>query len=396
LEDLDTEHWEHIERPRAEFPNLLTSTRSLKSLELSRVPLLMSISTLPSVTLWLKNALRSNTSIERLVLTHASATIVQSLVSHPNLRELVLRSFEGPVKSALAELLSITKSLDLLDLAYIRLTGEGMQTLVEGLQANLSLTRLLFDPWSGFPYTDATFSNYMQSAVAPPHGLRELGYGGNIDSLAEAMVRTPQQDLSTYTVGSALQKLWLSVPVFNDHNVANFPRSFSSHAVMIHLTHLNLYRLDSSSLSALSRCVPNLVHLHELNVESITLEAKQLLPELVRSVKTNGCLHKVSVPMTVVNRCGRSSSGPPALTRKEELLLKSYCRRNEETTRLLAKVSDSTHGSGDENAQNIWLFPSLFGATIAARKTAPNVLFLGLLSLPVSMMSCHDGKRSRR
>jgi hypothetical protein len=160
-----------------------------------------------------------------------------------------------------------------------------MQTLVVGLQANQTLTRLLFHPATKFPSCDTNFSNFLQSTVDQPLGLRELSYGGSIDSLAKAMVRTARQsqNLSACAFASALQELWLSMP-----NIAATMSLIFSYE--IHVTRLNLPALDYASCLALCHCAPSLVHLYDLNIELVGHEAKQLLPEFIKSVKKNGCL----------------------------------------------------------------------------------------------------------
>jgi hypothetical protein len=397
LEELNIWSWDVMDQPRAAFLNLLASTHSLKILGLCGYRFRS------NQAQWLGDALRSATGIERVVLEGAYAPIVQALISLPNLCELVLpmpcfyrRSESSLGVEALKELLSNTKALDLLDLGEIHLAQEQMQTLVVGLQANQTVTRLLFHPSTEFPSGDTTFSNYLQSTVAQPHGLRELSYGGNIDSLAEAMVRS--QNLSTFTVASALQELWLSTPEptyghgnSSSPNVAKFLESYSSNAAEIHLISLNLQLLDDTSCKALIRCVPTLVHLRELNIESVSLATKRMIPKLIESIKKNGCLHRVSLPKSHFDL---SSSGRPVLTQREMLRLKSFCQRNDETMQRF--VSEWFRDSINDGSRNIWLFPSLFVAACMAPRTAPSVLLLGLYPLPIGVIGCNDKKRSCR
>jgi hypothetical protein len=146
---------------RAEFSNLLKSTCSLKTVRLTCFKS-------DDETRWLEDALRSNTSIERMEMHSATVAIVRAFASLPKLRELVLPSFDYRFTTsgmrALSELLSTTKSLDLLDLGEIDITGEMMLALVVGLRANQSLTRLLFHPSTQFPSDDTS----LPTTCSPP------------------------------------------------------------------------------------------------------------------------------------------------------------------------------------------------------------------------------------
>jgi hypothetical protein len=84
---------------------------------------------------------------------------------------------------------------------------------------------------------------------------------------------------------------------------------------------------------------------------------------------------------------------PYVLDPRQRELMAAFCRRNQETTQIFSKARE---GSVNDDACNGRIFPLLFAAALAARRTAPNVLFHGLLSMSNRLLSSHDVKRSRR
>jgi hypothetical protein len=250
LRELCIDQWENIDLARADFAHLMQTTSSLKKLEIS-------VDSATDST-WLKEALQTNTTLECLDVSQAHgpcANIFSALVLHPRLRELVLpvTSYgQGDTMSfinSLAQLLSSTTSLDLLDLGPIDYSRSAMQTLSSALQVNSSITRLLFHHDSRFPARDTSFPGYLKSLVTKPRGLRQLCYSGRADLLVEAMVPQDGASLTQHTVGSALQELWLC-------GLTGFLDSYSSNAAMIHLKCLTVQFLDRESMKDLCQCFP--------------------------------------------------------------------------------------------------------------------------------------------
>jgi hypothetical protein len=197
-----------------------------------------------------------------------------------------------------------------------------MQTLSAGLHSNSTITRLLFHQESEFPPRGTSFPGYLKSLVTQPRGLRQLCYSGRADLLVEAMVPQDGASLTQHMVGSAVQELWLC-------RLTGFLDSYSSNAAMIHLKCLTVRFLDRESMKDSCQCVPSLVHLRELNFESVSYQFHY--SDLLESFKKNGSLYSISFPKTALTSMFGS---PYVLDPRQRERMAAFCRRNHETTQI--------------------------------------------------------------
>jgi hypothetical protein len=178
-----------------------------------------------------------------------------------------------------------------------------MKSLVNGLKSNNTLTRLLLD--GEFPSQTNVFSEYLQSCQSQPISLQELSYNGKAYLLASAMVPEPHEDSVSrpFSVGSALRILRLGS--LEGKDVARFFGTYAANASMIHLESLNVECLHKVSCKALSDCI---VHLRELKVSRIVLEARDIAAQLIESIKKNRSLHSVAIPSEYSERPGATAA----------------------------------------------------------------------------------------
>jgi hypothetical protein len=411
LEELRVDRWEYIDIPKEEFIRLL-ATQPLKRLTI-RTGLAMtrdhfrepSTFTVP----WLHAALNACPNLEYLALLKTDMRggleldgvyngVISSLASHPALQELRVRIDDGtssdvPAES-LAKLLSSTGSLQTLELEGCTFFTEAMENFVTGLQSNSTLTRLVL--LGEFRSQTNVFSEYLGSRRSQPSSLRVLSYNGKAHLLADAMVLEPRNDakLLPYSVGSGLRTLTLGHRYHENQvaqDVARFFDSYAASASMIHLESLSIEWLHMVSCKAFSDCLPNMVHLRELSVSFIEMEAKEVADRMVESIKKNGSLHSVTIPSEYWSGDWRKKR---QFVRGQRSM-KWFCERNRSIPRLLAEPKQDTEGEspGNDNAVDGWLFPTLFYAAQQANRTAPNMMLIGLRTLSGSAGPIQNMKR---
>jgi hypothetical protein len=203
LEELQVDTWDGIDIPQDEFTQLL-ATQPLKRLTL-RAGVSQTRDILEDLETnswsftapWLNEALQSCASLEYLSLldleTYGGSvrveglfeSVISRLGSHPCLRELRVQlvdsASEDVAAAALAQLLTLTGSLETLYLCGVLFSTVGMKHFVAGLQSNNTLTKLLLK--GRFPSEPHEFSGYLHSSVALPSRYRENNGYYSMDSV---------------------------------------------------------------------------------------------------------------------------------------------------------------------------------------------------------------------
>jgi hypothetical protein len=413
LDEMKIDRWESLHVPQDAFSRLL-ATRRLRRLSL-RVgveftsEILKGANTSNYSAPWLQRALWGNKSLEHVALlpTDARSTryqfdsvyhgIISHLGLHPCLRSLRIRvgdrtDSRAPVE-ALATLLRLTSSLETLDVSGVLFSIYGMQSFVNGLRSNHTLSKLILVEYK-VPRNSIAFCEYLQTKQVQPSNLQELQYDGNIDSLAGAMVLEQNGNLNQQqnSIGSALQVLHLQsqnedpLRSAGPHDIASFLHLYGAKASMIHLKMLSIERLCKKSCKALLQCAPHLVHLRSLKISCIKLEAQELTHQLVKAFKQNGSLHNVSVPATFHHEHRKYFMGRSRL--------RNYCARNQKIPMLLVLPQQSDQFCSISSTAEKWLTPTLFLAARQASRTAPNMMLLGLHCLADLAGPSQRAKRS--
>jgi hypothetical protein len=151
----------------------------------------------------------------------------------------------------------------------------------------------------------------------------------------------------------------------------------------IRLEVLRLHSVCNVAAETFLRSLNLLVHLREVVISNIDVEAYRMAPFLRQQFKMSGSLWRMSIP-----------------TELERHQLETYGLRNRAVPELLRGFPEAMEGSAAqghamrETTPNVLLFPFLFCASLQARRTAPRNLLTGLLLLSSCTDSPLDLKRS--
>ena len=139
--------------------------------------------------------------------------------------------------------------------------------------------------------------------------------------------------------------------------------------------------MDRTGCDALIRCLPKLLSLKQLFIQSVVYGVRS--EHLLCALRQNGSLQDVTVGP--VDR-----TGEPLFDDRESRLVQSYCKRNEAIPTLVSKVYN------EENDRDLCLLPTLFRAAKQVPRTAPNSMLIALLTTACdSLESKSGGKRFR-
>ena len=179
--------------------------------------------------------------------------------------------------------------------------------------------------------------------------------GCSTGAMLASMLTMPAENQGTgSSIASSLQILELS------GKFAGFCKTLAANASRIWLPCLHHYCIaNNSDWKALTRCLPKLVYLKELDIPGVHGRVRSR--DFIDALRQNGSLQHV-----VIHRFQFFSEA-------ESHLIRSYCKRNEAIPMLVAK-------NGDDDKTDLSLFPMLFQSAKQAPRTAPNAILIGLLA----------------
>jgi hypothetical protein len=321
-------------------------------------------------------ALGENQTLERLdIEKDFVGPALLHLGSHPRLRELILYLCDNERPShmdALACVLRSSTTLDLLNLWGYKFKKDHFEHFMKGIRSSPSLTKLTLKSCV-FDKKSTLLFQHILDPKKDSTGIRELIFGSANqfrDDLSTGSVivniLAPNQVGDEGTKTSQIKSLdLLDLTSSNNTDLALVCDALGANPTGIQLQWFRFGGINSAGCDALIRCLPKMLHLKHLVIESVVYGLSS--DNLLWALRQNGCLQTVAVGP--VDRTGQ-----PLFNKRESRRLQSYCKRNEAIPTLLAKPQLN---SEDSNMTDLFLFPTLFG--VAKQAPAPNSMLIGLL-----------------
>jgi hypothetical protein len=297
---------------------------------------------------------------------------------------------------ALATFLTTTHSLKHLKLHSQDLffKKNEVESLVAGLHANTSMTKLSFDI-AGFA-TDATnvLVRFMQlNRTAISHNIQELVF----TSPPEFQDSKAGEVVGRMLIGSFLKILRIEYCEYCPWYMKVMFSTLTANAPLIRLQQLHIDAVEDGAWEALFTCLPLLVTLKVLKIPEPSNRRGSLVPSLLQAIRQNGSLHFVNFS---------SEEGHKVLFDIQLRRLCAYTKRNKLLVSMLwdlrgdGQMDNCKKRSGKRRNQTacarkicLSLLPVLFEVARQCRRMNPNITFAGLLMASSSIGGATDGKR---
>jgi hypothetical protein len=360
------------------FGVLIKTTQSLKSLRVQQTCGFASVAARDNFA----QAVSENQTLEHL---HLDQTFVEPVLlclgSHPRLRELLL-NFDDVMHpsqmEALAGFLRACKTLTLLDLCGYQFDKDLFETFKNGIRSSTSLTKLAFRLCE-FDEESTLLFQHILEPKKDSTTIRELKFGpdNTFHKLSTGSVvvniLTPNQvgDDATDT-GKITSLDLLDMTESDTTDLVLVCDALCANATGIRLQRFHVGSIDDTGCDALTRCLPQLLYLKQLSIESVASVVHGVNSRLLRALHQNGSLHDIHTGETV---------------------LQCSCMRNETIPILVAKPRLNDDENEDSDETDLCLVPTLFGAAKQAPRTAPTVMLIGLLATRDAVGPKSGGKR---
>jgi hypothetical protein len=313
--------------------------------------------------------------------------ILSRMMTHPSatLTSIDLRPCYLSTMTVLDELPRLLRSpsqkLENVGLSFHTFSDQTWRQLYEALQSGATVKKLLLSDCAFDRAGTTRFIQTMHSIQKPPPKSKKTSYGapawhGELHLAIDDQERlftgaTFARVLAGLLTGGTLRALQLDIESLDEQSKSDwFFRYLASQPDSeIRLPCLRMGQLHEKELPFLVECLPKASGLKELTIESMyEYTGKKIKADsFLAAVRSNGSLHTVAVGA----RNGRRAFLTPAQWRYAQ----ACTDRNRVTPTLLTDLK-----------LNRPLFPSLFAATQAAKRTAPGTMLIGLLA--------HDADRT--